>query len=134
MEPTVLSVESLHKAIAMIQASWEGSVHGEDPTEWVGVDIASCSCPAGDSEYPNVHSKTCPQFKTVHCWCPPATGPGQPHLFGCTFYKAEKPETDSDLTDPGVKCTCGGPDHAPGKTGRTMRTFASSGVRPGALR
>jgi hypothetical protein len=23
----------------------------------------------------------------MHCWCPPATGPGQPHLSGCSHFK-----------------------------------------------
>jgi hypothetical protein len=25
---------------------------------------------------PNQHTKACPRFQTMHCWCPPATGPG----------------------------------------------------------
>ena len=29
-------------------------------------------------------------FQTMHCRCPSATGPGQPHLVGCTMYKRPK--------------------------------------------
>ena len=36
---------------------------------------------------PNQHTKACPRFQTMHCWYPSATGPGQPHLVGCTMYK-----------------------------------------------
>jgi hypothetical protein len=35
---------------------------------------------------PNQHTKACPRFQTMHCWCPPATGPGQPHEKGCYQY------------------------------------------------
>ena len=27
---------------------------------------------------PNQHTKACPRFQAMHCWCPPATGPNQP--------------------------------------------------------
>jgi hypothetical protein len=36
---------------------------------------------------PNQHTKACPRFQTMHCWCPPATGPGQPHESTCVQYK-----------------------------------------------
>jgi hypothetical protein len=36
---------------------------------------------------PNQHTKACPRFQTMHCWCPPATGPGQPHLSSCSHFK-----------------------------------------------
>jgi hypothetical protein len=36
---------------------------------------------------PNQHTKACPRFQTMHCWCPPATGPGQPHESDCVQYK-----------------------------------------------
>jgi hypothetical protein len=35
---------------------------------------------------PNQHTKACPRFQTMHCWCPPATGPGQPHMTDCFQY------------------------------------------------
>ena len=35
---------------------------------------------------PNQHTKACPRFQTMHCWCPPATGPGQPHESDCVQY------------------------------------------------
>jgi hypothetical protein len=37
---------------------------------------------------PNQHTKACPRFQTMHCWCPPATGPGQPHEKGCYHYRS----------------------------------------------
>jgi hypothetical protein len=40
---------------------------------------------------PNQHTKACPRFQTMHCWCPPATGPGQPHLSGCSHYSRPVP-------------------------------------------
>jgi hypothetical protein len=36
---------------------------------------------------PNQQTKACPRFQTMHCWCPPATGPGQPHESDCVQYK-----------------------------------------------
>jgi hypothetical protein len=36
---------------------------------------------------PNQHTKACPRFQTMHCWCPPATGPGQPHEKDCSHYR-----------------------------------------------
>jgi len=57
---------------------------------------------------PNQHAKACPRFQTMHCWCPPATGPGQPHLFGFTFYRRAKPAA--------VPCTC---KNWPGNSGWT---------------
>jgi hypothetical protein len=43
----------------------------------------------------------------MHCWCPPATGPGQPHLSGCSHFKRLPPVKahiasyhDWDLTGP----------------------------------
>jgi hypothetical protein len=32
----------------------------------------------------------------MHCWCPPATGPGQPHLSSCTQYKRPLPGNTID--------------------------------------
>jgi hypothetical protein len=36
---------------------------------------------------PNQHAKACPRFQTPYCWCPPATGPGQPHQKDCYHYR-----------------------------------------------
>jgi hypothetical protein len=36
---------------------------------------------------PNQHTKACPRFQTLHCWCPSATGPGQPHQSDCSHYR-----------------------------------------------
>jgi hypothetical protein len=36
---------------------------------------------------PNQHTKACPRFQTMHCWCPPATGPSQPHEKDCFHYR-----------------------------------------------
>jgi hypothetical protein len=41
----------------------------------------------------------------MHCWCPPATGPGQPHLSSCSHFKRPAQAFigsyhDWDLTDP----------------------------------
>jgi hypothetical protein len=36
---------------------------------------------------PNQHAKACPRFQTMHCWCPPATGPNQPHQPECSHYR-----------------------------------------------
>jgi hypothetical protein len=60
---------------------------------------------------PNQHTKACPRFQTMHCWCPPATGPGQPHESDCFQYKRPGPAVpvthafigsyhDWDLMDP----------------------------------
>jgi hypothetical protein len=61
---------------------------------------------------PNQHAKACPRFQTMHCWCPPATGPGQPHQASCSHFKRPAPAVthvthafigsyhDWDLTDP----------------------------------
>src|ERR1700687_3069502 len=46
-----------------------------------------CSAKNPDSDYPNQHTKACPRFQTMHCWCPPATGPGQPHRDDCSHYR-----------------------------------------------
>ena len=45
------------------------------------LQVSRCECSAKnpDSDYPNQHTKACPRFQTMHCWCPPATGPNQPH-------------------------------------------------------
>jgi hypothetical protein len=40
---------------------------------------------------PNQHTKACPRFQTMHCWCPPATGPGQPHEKDCSHFKKVVP-------------------------------------------
>ena len=45
---------------------------------------------------PNQHTKACPRFQTMHCWCPPATGPNQPHLSSCTQYKRPLPGNTID--------------------------------------
>ena len=45
---------------------------------------------------PNQHAKACPRFQTMHCWCPPATGPGQPHESDCFQYTRPEPETESE--------------------------------------
>jgi hypothetical protein len=29
----------------------------------------------------------------MHCWCPPATGPGQPHEKNCVMYQRPIPKT-----------------------------------------
>ena len=36
---------------------------------------------------PNQHTKACPRFQAMHCWCPSATGPNQPHEIDCVQYK-----------------------------------------------
>src|SRR5450759_710627 len=53
------------------------------------LQVSPCECSAKnpDSDYPNQHTKACPRFQTLHCWCPPATGPGQPHEPDCVQYK-----------------------------------------------
>jgi hypothetical protein len=40
---------------------------------------------------PNQHTKACPRFQTMHCWCPPATGPNQPHEKDCFQYTRPEP-------------------------------------------
>jgi hypothetical protein len=42
---------------------------------------------------PNQHTKACPRFQAMHCWCPSATGPGQPHEKDCFQYTRPEPET-----------------------------------------
>jgi hypothetical protein len=53
------------------------------------LQVSPCECSAKnpDSDYPNQHTKACPRFQTMHCWCPSATGPGQPHQSDCFQYK-----------------------------------------------
>jgi hypothetical protein len=53
------------------------------------LQVSPCECSAKnpDSDYPNQHTKACPRFQATHCWCPPATGPGQPHRDDCCRYK-----------------------------------------------
>jgi hypothetical protein len=53
------------------------------------LQVSPCECSAKnpDSDYPNQHTKACPRFQAMHCWCPSATGPGQPHLSGCSHFK-----------------------------------------------
>jgi hypothetical protein len=41
---------------------------------------------------PNQHAKACPRFQTMHCWCPPATGPNQPHRDDCSHYRRPGPD------------------------------------------
>jgi hypothetical protein len=52
------------------------------------LQVSRCECSAKnpDSDYPNQHTKACPRFQTMHCWCPPATGPNQPHEKDCFQY------------------------------------------------
>jgi hypothetical protein len=50
-----------------------------------------CSAKNPDSDYPNQHTKASPRFQTMHCWCPPPTGPGQPHKSDCSHYKRPEP-------------------------------------------
>jgi hypothetical protein len=73
------------------------------------LQVSPCECSAKnpDPDHPNQHAKACPRFQTMHCWCPPATGPGQSHLFG-TFYRRAKPAA--------VPCTC---KNWPGNNGWT---------------
>jgi hypothetical protein len=62
------------------------------------LQVSPCECSAKnpDSDYPNQHTKACPRFQTMHCWCPPATGPNQPHLSSCTQYKRPLPGNTID--------------------------------------
>jgi hypothetical protein len=48
---------------------------------------------------PNQHAKFCPEYTSSHCWCPPATGPGQPHEPGCSHFKRPYHDWDYDLTE-----------------------------------
>jgi hypothetical protein len=52
---------------------------------------------------PNQHAKACPRFQTMHCRCPPATGPNQPHLSDCVHYKRPIPPTG--WNHPALKAT-----------------------------
>jgi hypothetical protein len=36
---------------------------------------------------PNQHAKACPRFQTMHCWCPPATGPVGPISLAVHFIR-----------------------------------------------
>jgi hypothetical protein len=36
---------------------------------------------------PNQHTKACPRFQTMHCWCPPATGPVGPISLAVHFIR-----------------------------------------------
>jgi hypothetical protein len=52
---------------------------------------------------PNQHTKACPRFQTMHCWCPPATGPGQPHQSDSSHYSRPVPfvsTLDKKYVDP----------------------------------
>ncbi len=51
------------------------------------VSPCECSAKTPDPDYPTSHAIACPRFQTMHCWCPPATGPGQPHESDCSHYK-----------------------------------------------
>jgi hypothetical protein len=53
---------------------------------------------------PNQHTKACPRFQAMHCWCPSATGPGQPHQSDCVQYK--RPTYPGKLSEP-VHATIG---------------------------
>jgi hypothetical protein len=58
---------------------------------------------------PNQHTKACPRFQTMHCWCPPATGPNQPHEPGCSRYKRPEPEPEPEpLTVAETLCAASG--------------------------
>ncbi len=62
---------------------------------------------------PNQHTKACPRFQTMHCWCPPATGPGQPHEKDCVHYKrpVPKPESKPESESVSIKFGPGGWSH-----------------------
>jgi hypothetical protein len=55
----------------------------------ISLQVSPCECSAKnpDSDYPNQYTKACPRFQAMHCWCPPATGPNQPHEKDCSRYK-----------------------------------------------
>jgi hypothetical protein len=46
---------------------------------------------------PNQHTKACPRFQTMHCSCPPATGPNQPHEKDC--YQYRRPSASYSTSD-----------------------------------
>jgi hypothetical protein len=59
--------------------------------------VSPCECSAKN---PDSHTKACPRFQTMHCWCPPATGPGQPHEKDCSRYSRPVPfVTDKKYID-----------------------------------
>jgi hypothetical protein len=73
------------------------------------LQVFPCECSAKnpDPDYPTSTRKPAPDSRRCTA-CPPATGPGQPHLFGFTFYRRAKPAA--------VPCTC---KNWPGNNGWT---------------
>jgi hypothetical protein len=73
--------------------TYAGSEMNVDTDEFLkslkSLQVSRCGCSAKnpDPDYPT----TCPRFQTMHGWCPPATGPGQPHLSGCSHYSRPVP-------------------------------------------
>jgi hypothetical protein len=58
---------------------------------------------------PNQHTKACPRFQTMHCWCPPATGPNPPHEKDCFQYTRASPSSitlQAQAYAMAVNCTC----------------------------
>jgi hypothetical protein len=76
---------------------YAGSEMNVDTDEFLkslkSLQVSPCECSAKnpDSDYPNQHTKACPRFQTLHCWCPPATGPGQSHQSNCFQYTWPEP-------------------------------------------
>jgi hypothetical protein len=72
---------------------YAGSEMNVDTDEFLkslkSLQVSPCECSAKnpDPDYPNQHTKACPRFQAMHCWCPPATGPGQPHRADCSHYR-----------------------------------------------
>src|ERR1700694_1804391 len=72
---------------------YAGSEMNVDTDEFLkslkSLQFSPCECSAKEPGLglPNQHAKACPRFQTMHCWCPPAAGPNQPHLSSCTQYK-----------------------------------------------
>jgi hypothetical protein len=102
---------------------YAGSEMNVDTDEFLkslkSLQVSPCECSAKNPGLglPNQHTKACPRFQAMHCWCPPATGPGQPHLSSCSHFK--RPVIthafigsyhDWDLTEPWAE-----PESGPGQ-------------------